>query len=97
MWSSIDCISLNSLTEKGLSRASLPPASSKGHQLSYVLNFWAEETMTARDVCQRGMDCKCRLKAKSGNLNLFLCILPFFHCKIQGKEGKKGQNAQKKV
>ena len=37
------------------------------------------------------------IKAKSGNLNLFLRILPFFPFKLQGKQGKKEQNAQKKV
>ena len=36
------------------------------------------------------------IKAKSGNLNLSLCILPFFHCKIQGKEGKKGKMRRKR-
>ena len=35
-------------------------------------------------------------KAKSGNLNLFLCTLPFFHCKIQGKQGKKGKMRRKR-
>ena len=35
------------------------------------------------------------LKAKSGNLNLFLHILPFFPCKIQGNKGKKGKMRRK--
>ena len=39
---------------------------------------------------------KSRREAKSGNLNLFLCILPFFHCKMQGKEGKKGKMRRKR-
>ena len=35
-------------------------------------------------------------KAKSGNLNLFLRSLPFFHCKIQGKEGEKRAKMRRK-
>ena len=36
-------------------------------------------------------------KAKSGNLNLFLCILPFFPFFSLYFAMKKGQTAQKKV
>ena len=35
-------------------------------------------------------------KAISGNLNLFLCSLPFFSCKIQGNKGKKGKMCRKR-
>ena len=36
--------------------------------------------------------------AKTGNLNLFLCILPFFHCKQNTgkKKGKKGKMRRKR-
>ena len=35
-------------------------------------------------------------KAKSGNLNLFLCILPFFIANYREKKGKKGKMHRKR-
>ena len=53
--------------------------------------------MTAEVFMYKEMVSRCT-PAKSGNLNLFLCILPFFHCKMhREKKGKKGKMRRKRL
>ena len=60
-----------------------------------VVNVYSAPTLTPKFMKSKKFGC-CQSKAKSGNLNLILCIFPFFVVKHRENKGKKGKMHRKR-